>query len=66
MELGEKKRGRHSDNPKNHSYMMRLSAGDINNLIFIQNITGKSKADIFRDGLKNEYNKAMKKYLSEY
>ena len=51
---------------KNHSYMMRLSAGDINNLIFIQNITGKSKADIFRDGLKNEYDKAMKKYLSEY
>lgn len=50
--MGEKKRGRHSDNPKNHSYMMRLSAGDINNLIFIQNITGKSKADIFRDGLK--------------
>ena len=46
--------------------MMRLSAGDINNLIFIQNITGKSKADIFRDGLKNEYDKAMKKYLSEY
>lgn len=64
--MSGKKRGRHFDNPKNRTYMMRLSAGDINNLIFIQNITGKSKADIFRDGLKNEYDKAMKKYLSEY
>lgn len=64
--MGEKKRGRPSDNPKNRTYMMRLSAGDINNLIFIQNITGKSKADIFRDGLKNEYEKTMKKYLSGY
>ncbi len=64
--MGKRRGRRHSDNPKNHSYMMRLSAGDISNLIFIQNITGKSKADIFRDGLKNEYDKAMKKYLSEY
>ena len=64
--MSGKKHGRPSDNPKNHTYMMRLSASDINNLIFIQNITGKSKADIFRDGLKNEYDKAMKKYLSEY
>lgn len=64
--MSGKKRGRPSDNPKNRTYMMRLSAGDINNLIFIQNITGKSKADIFRDGLKNEYEKAMKKYLSGY
>ena len=45
MELGEKKRGRHSDNPKNHSYMMRLSAGDINNLIFIQAVEESDEFD---------------------
>lgn len=59
------KKGRPTvENAKNKRVNIRLSDGDIYSLKFIQDITGKTKADIFRDGLRNEYEKAMKKYLS--
>lgn len=58
------KKGRPTvENAKNKRVNIRLSDGDIYSLKFIQDITGKTKADIFRDGLRNEYEKAMKKYL---
>lgn len=59
------KKGRPTvENAKNKRVNIRLSDGDIYSLKFIQDITGKTKADIFRDGLRNEYEKAMKKYLA--
>lgn len=58
------KKGRPTvENAKNKRVNIRLSDGDIYSLKFIQDIMGKTKADIFRDGLRNEYEKAMKKYL---
>ena len=59
-----RKRGRPSrENTKRFNYRLRISEGDVYNLNFIQEVTGKTKADILRDGLKSEYEKAMKQYL---
>ena len=54
-----KKRGRpKKDFPREYQYRVRLSLGDIYTLEYIQEVTGKTKAEIFRDGLKAECEKA--------
>lgn len=56
-----KKKGRpKKDFAREYQYRVRLSLGDIYTLEYIQEVTGKTKAEIFRDGLKAEYEKARR------
>lgn len=56
-----KKKGRpKKDFAREYQYRVRLSLGDIYTLEYIQEVTGKAKAEIFRDGLKAEYEKARR------
>lgn len=48
------------DFAREYQYRVRLSLGDIYTLEYIQEVTGKTKAEIFRDGLKAEYEKARR------
>lgn len=56
-----KKKGRpRKEFPREYQYRIRLSLGDIYTLEYIQDVTGKTKAEIFRDGLQSEYEKARR------
>lgn len=55
-----KKKGRpKKELAKEFGYYLRLSIGDVYTLDYIQEITGKSKAQILRDGIKDQYRKAI-------
>lgn len=52
--------GRPTDNPKRHETRIRMSDEDINILEYCCKITGKSKADVIRDGIREVYAKINK------
>lgn len=47
--------GRPTDNPKKHETRIRMSDEDIKILEYCSAITGKSKADIIREGIRKVY-----------
>mgnify|MGYP001781011688 FL=1 len=51
----DKKIGRPTDSPKVEQYRLRMSAEEVVMLEYCCRKTGKSKADIFREGLKSVY-----------
>lgn len=48
-------RGRPTDNPKKHETRIRMSDEDVEILEYCARITGKSKADIIREGIRKVY-----------
>lgn len=57
----DKKIGRPTTDPKTEQYRLRMSKEDIIMLNYCCEITGKSKADIFRLGLRTVYESLQKK-----
>ena len=57
----DSKIGRPTESPKTEQYRLRMSEEDIKMLDFCCKVTGKSKADIFRLGLKTVYESLKKK-----
>ena len=57
--MGKKKGRPKKEMPKEFGYYLRLSVGDVYTLNYISEITGKSKAQILRDGIKDQYKKAV-------
>lgn len=53
--------GRPTDNPKRHETRIRMSDKDIEMLNYCCEVTGKTKADIIRIGIRNVYNELKKK-----
>ena len=53
--------GRPTDEPKKHETRIRMSDKDIEMLDYCCKVTGRTKADIIRDGIKEVYNKITKK-----
>ena len=51
----DKKLGRPTKAPKVEQYRLRMSAEEVSMLEYCCKKTGKSKADIFREGLKSVY-----------
>lgn len=51
----EKKIGRPTDSPKVKQYRLRMSDEEVSMLGYCCRKTGKSKAEIFREGLKSVY-----------
>ena len=51
------KKGRPTDNPKNHETRIRMSDEDVNLLDYCAKITGRSKSDIIREGIREVYAK---------
>ena len=47
--------GRPTDNPKKHETRIRMSDEDVKILEYCSAITGKSKADIIREGIRKVY-----------
>ncbi len=47
--------GRPTDNPKKHETRIRMSDDDIKILEYCSQITGKTKADIIREGIRKVY-----------
>ena len=52
--------GRPTDNPKKHETRIRMSDEDIQILEYCCKITGKSKADVIRGGIREVYAKIKK------
>lgn len=52
--------GRPTDNPKVLSTRIRLSEEDIKMLEFCSNMTGKTKAEIIREGIRKVYDSLKK------
>lgn len=52
--------GRPTDNPKKHETRIRMSDEDIEILEYCCKITGKTKADIIREGIREVYTKIKK------
>ncbi len=52
--------GRPTDAPKKHETRIRMSDEDVELLNFCCKITGKSKADVIRDGIREVYYKLKK------
>lgn len=52
--------GRPTDNPKKHETRIRMSDKDIEMLEYCCNATGKTKADIIREGIRKVYNELKK------
>lgn len=52
--------GRPTDEPKKHETRIRMSDKDIEMLDYCCKVTGRTKADIIRDGIKEVYNKIIK------
>ena len=52
--------GRPTDNPKRHETRIRMSDEDIEILNYCCKATGKSKADIIREGIREVYAKIKK------
>ena len=57
----DKKIGRPSIEPRTEQYRLRMSKKDVDMLMYCCEKTGKSKADIFRLGLKTVYDSLQKK-----
>ena len=53
--MAEKKMGRPTDEPKTHQQRIRMSDKDIQMLEFCCEITGMTKADVVRTGIKKVY-----------
>lgn len=51
--------GRPTDEPKKHETRIRMSDKDIEMLEYCCKVTGRTKADIIRDGIKEVYNKII-------
>lgn len=47
--------GRPTDNPKRHETRIRMTDEDIEILEYCSNMTGKSKSDIIREGIRKVY-----------
>ncbi len=52
--------GRPTEDPKKHETRIRMSDKDIEILAYCCKITGKSKADIIREGIREVYAKIKK------
>lgn len=52
--------GRPTDNPKKHETRIRMSDEDVAMLEYCAKVTGKSKSDIIREGIKEVYKKIKK------
>ncbi len=52
--------GRPTDNPKKHETRIRMSDDDIEILEYCCKVTGKSRADIIREGIREVYAKLKK------
>lgn len=52
--------GRPTDSPKRHDTRIRMSDEDIEILEYCCKVTGKSKADVIRDGIREVYAKIKK------
>lgn len=52
--------GRPTNNPKKHETRIRMSDEDILMLEYCSKVTGKSKSDIIREGIKAVYEKIKK------
>jgi len=53
--------GRPTDDPKSHNTRIRLSDSDVEKLDYCSRVTGKTKADIIRDGIDKVYNELTNK-----
>ena len=53
--------GRPTDDPKRLSTRIRLSESDIDKLKFCQSKTGKTKAEIIREGIDKVYQELIQK-----
>lgn len=51
------KMGRPTDNPKKHDTRIRMSDEDINLLEYCAKISGKTKSEIIREGIREVYAK---------
>lgn len=47
--------GRPTDNPKRHETRIRMTDEDIEILEYCSNMTGKSKSDIIREGIRKVF-----------
>lgn len=47
--------GRPTDNPKKHETRIRMSDEDVEILEYCSKITGKSKTDVIREGIRKVY-----------
>ena len=56
--MGKKKGRPKKEIARTFGYRLRLSMGELYALEYIQEISGKSKAQIIRDGIRDQYNKA--------
>lgn len=56
----KKKMGRPTDNPKTVVKRARMSEEDVNILEYCCKVTGKSKSDVIRDGIREVYAKIKK------
>lgn len=52
--------GRPTDNPKRHETRIRMSDEDVELLEYCSKITGKTKAEIIRQGIREVYLKLKK------
>lgn len=52
--------GRPTDDPKKHETRIRMSDKDILMLEYCSKVTGKSKSDIIREGIREVYKKIKK------
>ncbi len=52
--------GRPTDDPKKHETRIRMSDKDILMLEYCSKVTGKSKSDIIREGIREVYKKTKK------
>lgn len=52
--------GRPTNDPKRHETRIRMSDGDVQILEYCCKATGKSKADIIREGIREVYAKIKK------
>ena len=52
--------GRPTDNPKKHETRIRMSDEDVKILEYCCKVTGKTKADIIREGIREVYAKIKK------
>ena len=52
--------GRPTDNPKKHETRIRMSDKDIEILEYCCQVTGKSRSDIIREGIREVYAKLKK------
>jgi predicted DNA-binding protein len=55
------KMGRPTDAPKINDYRVRLSDKDLAKLEYCCTVTGKTKADVIREGIKKFYKGLMRK-----